>query len=91
VTAKHAVVTFVLEGFPLDSEGIVNTRIEYFNQQNVLVHVAIETVPNGSALMLNGIFGVTGQIVARAFAFVSSRGNATLQSRSQPNGLSGST
>jgi hypothetical protein len=68
VTAKHAVVTFVLEGFPLDSEGIVNTRIEYFNQQNVLVHVAIETVPNGSALMLNGIFGVTGQIVARAFA-----------------------
>ncbi len=29
VLAKHAMVTFVLEGFPLDEEGITRTRIDF--------------------------------------------------------------
>lgn len=33
VRAKHAVVTFFLEGFPLDQRGISNTRIDYFSEQ----------------------------------------------------------
>jgi len=35
VLAKHAVVTFCLEGFPQGRDGIVETRIEFFNHQNV--------------------------------------------------------
>jgi hypothetical protein len=62
VTSKDAVITFTLEGFPVDAEGIVNTRIEYFNNQNVLMNAAIEILPQGYALMLQGVFGVTGQI-----------------------------
>ena len=33
VRAKHAVVAFFLEGFPLDQRGISNTRIGYFSEQ----------------------------------------------------------
>jgi len=36
VLDKHAIVTFIIEGFPADSSGIVNTGIEGFNYQNVL-------------------------------------------------------
>jgi hypothetical protein len=33
VLAKHAVVTFCMEGFPRDESGISNTRIEFFNNR----------------------------------------------------------
>ena len=36
ILAKHAVVTFSLEGFPENEQGIVNTEVAHFNQQNVL-------------------------------------------------------
>jgi hypothetical protein len=36
MTSKHAVITFTLNGFPLDAQGVVNTRIEYLNHQNVV-------------------------------------------------------
>lgn len=63
VTSKDAVITFTLEGFPQDVEGIVNNRIEYFNNQNVLMSAEIQILPHGYALMLHGVFGVTGQIL----------------------------
>jgi hypothetical protein len=40
----------------------VNTEIAAFNHQNVLFGAEVEKMPNGYALRLDGIFGVTGQI-----------------------------
>lgn len=62
VLAKHAIVTFLLEGFPLNQEGIATTRIDYFNQQNVLSSVGVEKTAGGYKLMLEGCFGVDGVI-----------------------------
>jgi hypothetical protein len=62
VLAKHAIVTFTLEGFPSDREGITNTRIDYFNHQNVLSSARVERTNNGYVLVLDGIFGVDGSI-----------------------------
>lgn len=62
VLAKHAVVTFVLEGFPLDEEGITTTRIDYFNHQNVLMSLDVEKTDAGFKLSLYGCFGVDGVI-----------------------------
>ena len=63
VLAKHAVVTFFLEGFPLDQRGISNTRIDYFHDQNVLSSASIKKIPSGYELVLEGCFGVDGSIV----------------------------
>jgi hypothetical protein len=60
--SRHAVVTFTLNGFPMDADGVVNTRIEYFNHQNVLFGVAVESLPGGYALALDGVFGVSAYI-----------------------------
>jgi len=62
VLAKHAIVTFTLEGFPLNQEGIATTRIDYFNQQNVLSTAAVEKTAGGYKLVLEGCFGVEGVI-----------------------------
>lgn len=58
VQAKHAIITFALDGFPMNAEGIASTRIEYFNHQNVLSGVDIERAPGGYILTLDGCFGV---------------------------------
>jgi len=62
VRAKHAVVTFCLEGFPQDQQGITNTRVEFFNHQNVLDSVTVNRTPEGYELVLDGIYGVDGSI-----------------------------
>jgi hypothetical protein len=62
VLAKHTIVTFALEGFPLNEEGITKTRIDFFNHQNVLGGASIEKISNGYLLVLDGIFGVDGSI-----------------------------
>ncbi len=62
VLAKHAIVTFSLEGFPQDQYGIVNTRIEFFNHQNALSSVRVNKTLEGYELLLDGIYGVDGSI-----------------------------
>jgi len=47
VLAKHAIVTFVLGGFPLSQEGMATTRIDYFNHQNVLSSAGVEETAGG--------------------------------------------
>jgi hypothetical protein len=59
VRDKHAIVTFVLEGFLLDHEGITNTQIDYFNAQNVLSSAAVKKTVEGYDLELYGIYGVS--------------------------------
>jgi hypothetical protein len=61
---EYALVTFLLEGFPMDADGIVNTRIEFFNYQNVLSSLRINRIPGGYELVLDGIFGVDGTLMA---------------------------
>jgi hypothetical protein len=62
VFTKHAIVTFVLEGFPKNSDGLVTTRIDHFSHQNVLSSVAIAKVAGGYTLTLDGCFGVDGTL-----------------------------
>ena len=62
VRDKHAIVTFVLEGFLLDHEGITNTQIDYFNAQNVLSGATINKTVAGYDLILYGIYGVSASI-----------------------------
>jgi hypothetical protein len=64
VLDKHAVVTFVLEGFPQDSSGIVNTNIAGFNHQNVLSGLTVNRNGDWYELSLEGIYGVDGVISA---------------------------
>ena len=61
-SAREALVTFSLEGFPLDEEGISNIRIEGFQHQNVLSSAVVEREAGGYVLTLDGIFGVAGAI-----------------------------
>jgi hypothetical protein len=61
VLTKHAIVTFSLEGFPLDREGITNTRIDFFNHQNVLSGARIEkTTTVRLEVEQNQLVGVDG-------------------------------
>ena len=64
VLAKHALVTFFLEGFPQDRWGITNTRLDFFNHQNVLSSASVNKKPGGYELVLEGCFGVDGSISA---------------------------
>jgi hypothetical protein len=64
VLDKHAIVTFVLEGFPLDSSGIVNTNIAGFNHQNVLSGLTVNRNADWYELSLEGIYGIDGVICA---------------------------
>jgi hypothetical protein len=57
VSAKHAIVTFIL------SE-VTNTRIEQFNHQNVLNGLFVKRTPAGYQLVLEGIHGLDGTIDA---------------------------
>ena len=63
VCEKNAVITFVLEGFPLDLSGIVNSRIEFFNYQNVLNGLAVNKTSIGYELIMHCIFGVDGVLL----------------------------
>ena len=63
VSTKHAVVTFLLEGFPVIEHGIANTRLAFFNAQNVLSSAHVSKIANGYELELAGIYGVDGSIV----------------------------
>jgi hypothetical protein len=65
VCAKHAVVTFSMEGFPQDQHGLTNTRIELFNHQNVLSSASVNLKPDGYELLLEGCYGVDGSIVCK--------------------------
>jgi hypothetical protein len=58
VRTKHAVVTFLFEGFLMDREEISRMRIEWFNHQNVLTSLRVVRIPDGHSLFLDGIFGV---------------------------------
>lgn len=64
VLAKHALVTFFLEGFPLDEHGVTNVHLAYFNHQNVLSSASVNKIALGYELVLEGIFGVDGVISA---------------------------
>ena len=59
---KHVIVTFAMERFLPDEQGITNTRIDFFNHQNVITDAWIETTPKGHTLRLDGIFGVDASI-----------------------------
>jgi hypothetical protein len=61
---KQAIVTFVLEKFVEDREGITMVEILGFNQQNVLSNLDVNKEPTGYELKLNGIYGVSGTIKA---------------------------
>ena len=63
VFTKHALVTFRLAGFPQDEAGIVNTRIEGFNQQNVLSSASVQDRSGSYELRLEGIYGADCSIV----------------------------
>ena len=64
VLDKHAIVTFVLEDFLLDREGITNTQIDGFNHQNVLSSLTVRKTLEGYDLILNGIYGVSASKLA---------------------------
>jgi hypothetical protein len=61
---KHAVVTFRMEGFPKDPDGITDIRFESFNEQNVLSSATVKKRSEGHELILEGCYGVSGSIVA---------------------------
>ena len=63
ILQKHAIVTFMLEGFPLDRSGITNIRIEAFNHQNVLSSLVVETSAEGHQLRLESCYGVDASLV----------------------------
>lgn len=63
--AKHAVVTFLMEGFPSDQYGITNTRLDFFNGQNVLSSAYIKPMPEGYELVLEGVYGLDGSIFCK--------------------------
>ncbi|HEY3825621.1 MAG TPA: hypothetical protein VGL82_13750 [Bryobacteraceae bacterium] len=63
-TVEHATVTFLLEGFPMDPAGVVNSRIEFFNHQNVLSGLQINQIPEGYEMVMESIFGVAGTLTA---------------------------
>jgi hypothetical protein len=65
VVDKHAIVTFVLEDFLLDREGITNTQIDGFNTQNVLSSLTVRKTLEGYDLILDGIYGVSASISAK--------------------------
>jgi Immunity protein 50 len=65
VLDKHAIVTFVLEDFLLDRQGITNTQIDGFNAQNVVSSLTVRKTVEGYDLILYGIYGVNASISAK--------------------------
>ena len=59
---KHALVTFSLNGFVADVDGVTNTRLDFFNHQNMLNSARVERIAAGYLLTLEGSFGVDGSI-----------------------------
>jgi hypothetical protein len=56
---KHVIVTFVLDG-------VQDIELAGFNHQNVLTSLAIEAVDDGIRILLAGIFGVDGTLIAKS-------------------------
>ena len=63
VVDKHAIVTFGLEDFLLDREGITNSQIDGFSKQNVLSSLTVRKTLEGCDLILN--YAVSASISAR--------------------------
>ncbi len=63
VLTKHAIVTFFLKGFPRNQYGITSSRIECFNEQNMLSSVSVSKGNGYYELKLSGCFGVDACIV----------------------------
>ncbi len=86
VLAKHAVLTFRMEGFPRDESGISNTRIEFFNSQNVLSSANVTRRPEGYELVLEGCYGVDGSIVCERISVSLEPGipQGSMYQRSEP-------
>jgi hypothetical protein len=74
VCAKHAIVTFSMVGFPLDQHGLTNTRIEFFNHQNVLSSASVNKTPVGYELLLEGCYGVDGSIACERMSVTLEQG-----------------
>src|SRR5208283_375337 len=68
VLAKHAVVTFFLEGFPTGPQGITNTSLAYFNAQNVLSSSSVNKTAKGYELVLEASYGVDGLIACESMS-----------------------
>lgn len=56
---KHVIVTFVLDA-------IHDIELVGFNHQNVLTDLALEATNDGISILLAGIFGVDGTLVAKS-------------------------
>jgi len=64
VLTKNAVVTFFLEGFAADREGIAMNRVEFFNHQNVLSCASVNKLAEGYELRLENCYGVDARFVS---------------------------
>jgi Immunity protein 50 len=58
IFTRHAIVTFSLEGF-------LHTRIEFFNDQNVLSSASVDKTPDGYELLLERCHGVDASIACQ--------------------------
>jgi hypothetical protein len=68
VLDKHAVVKFSMTGFPVDESGWVPTKLQEFNQQNVLSSARVEKRDYGWELILDPCFGVCGSIASETMS-----------------------
>ena len=80
---KEAIITFLFDGFPLDSQGITNVHVEWFNHQNVLSGLSVIRKPDGYEIELNGIYGVSATILTSRMR-VELRPGAPLDSNLKP-------
>lgn len=62
---EYAAVTFHLNGFTGDQFGTTSTRIDYFNEQNVLSGAFVRKLDAGFELVLEGIYGVDGALTCQ--------------------------
>ena len=75
VLIKHAIITLLLDDVTLDEEGITNTRIDFFNHQNVLSSAWVEKTAVGHLLRLAAIFGVDGSFCCKHLSVKLKPGN----------------
>ena len=69
-----------MDGLPQNQRGPTNTRIEFFNHQNVLSSASVNKTPDGYELPLEGCYGVDGSIVCK-------RMSVTLEQRIPPGSV----
>ena len=60
---KHSLVTFHLEGFPVNEFGISETSLAYFRFQNVLSSAEVKRLGEGYQLVLEAAVGLDGVLV----------------------------